>query len=35
MTESIAGDDTDARHQVSIDRLVQHIERIGKRLEWS
>ena len=33
--EVAAGDDTDARHQVSLDRLVQRIERIEKRLELS
>ena len=33
--EVAAGDDTDARQQVSLDRLVQRIERIEKRLELS
>jgi archaellum component FlaC len=30
-----AGDDTDARQQTSIDRLMQRIERIEKRLDLS
>ena len=33
--EVMAGDDTDARQQLSLDRLVQRIERIEKRLELS
>ena len=33
--EVVAGDDTDARQQVSLDRLVLRIERIEKRLELS
>lgn len=33
--EVAAGDDTDARQQVSLDRLVQRIERIEKRLDLS
>ena len=31
--EVAAGDDTDARQQVSLDRLLQRIERIEKRLD--
>jgi len=27
------GDETDARHQVSLDKLVQRIERIERRLD--
>lgn len=27
------GDETDARHQVSLDKLLQRIERIERRLE--
>ena len=31
--EVASGDETDARQQVSIDRLVERIERIERRLE--
>ena len=31
--EMINGDETDARQQVSLDRLVERIQRIEKRLE--
>lgn len=31
--EVATGDDTDARQQVSLDRLLQRIERIEKRLD--
>lgn len=31
--EVTSGDETDARQQVSIDRLVERIERIERRLE--
>lgn len=30
-----AGDETDARHQVQIDQIVERIRRIEKRLELS
>ncbi len=33
--EFTAGDETDARHQVQIDQLVERIRRIEKRLELS
>jgi hypothetical protein len=31
--EVASGDETDARHQVQIDQLVERIRRIEKRLE--
>ena len=31
--EVTAGDDTDARHQVQIDQIVERIRRLEKRLE--
>jgi predicted nucleic acid-binding Zn-ribbon protein len=33
--EVTAGDETDARHQVQLDQLVERIRRIEKRLELS
>jgi predicted nucleic acid-binding Zn-ribbon protein len=33
--EVTAGDETDARHQVQIDQLVERIRRLEKRLELS
>lgn len=33
--EVVAGEDTDARQQTALDRLVQRIERIEKRLDLS
>jgi uncharacterized protein (UPF0335 family) len=33
--EVSAGDETDVRHQVSLDRLMDRIERIERRLELS
>lgn len=31
--EIVYGEETDARHQISLDRLAQRIERIERRLE--
>ena len=31
--EVVLGDETDARHQVSLDRIVKRLERIERRLE--
>lgn len=33
--EVTAGDDTDARHQVQLDQIVERIRRLEKRLELS
>lgn len=33
--EVAAGDDTDARHQVQLDQIVERIRRLEKRLELS
>jgi len=33
--EVTAGDETDARHQVQLDQIVERIRRIEKRLELS
>lgn len=33
--EVVAGDETDARHQVQLDQIVERIRRLEKRLELS